>query len=470
LTNLSSGWYCPLLEICLPLSGCVPGSPFFAEGSPVGRKIKFSRNLNCFLQNISATVFPPGGSPPLRALCGRKLRLLISTAGCPAPAKKITPPRSTPADRGGFFLTYLAFLRREGSRKPVAGGHSLSIKADQNFSGFGRKKSLACRHPKGFVEEKPGENNPEGKGGANQADTGKGKGHAPTPGTPGLPGKDGPQQRSRTQQEQEQHGQDLQREPYHGGPGRDNPPNFRIVNSPISIRPGDGEQPPAGLLPPPAGLPLEIDLHGFMVGGDNLEPVLADIILAAAVSALPGLAPGPEHGNNLDGPPAPPELPGQAGAAVGHQGGVGGCDDRLEGFINESFGHAGCAFGQGDFAGPCRDGGREPWLRPPQISNLNPGRSRVKMIRIRQHNFLILYRFSYLRPWRQALENAFKGPNAEVGPDINAIYLIRLYLRLIGYKLSRNDPQGSYVAQLFPSCPPLDPRSGRFSISRRSFH
>ncbi len=77
----------------------------------------------------------------------------------------------------------------------------------------------------------------------------------------------------------------------------------------------DRKQPPPVLASRPR-LTLEVDRHGLAGLGQHLEPVLADVSLAAAVMARPGFAPGLQHAGDLNGFRSPTELPGEAGAPV----------------------------------------------------------------------------------------------------------------------------------------------------------
>jgi hypothetical protein len=134
---------------------------------------------DCFREIFSDKVSSPGGSPPLRASCGRKLRLHILTAGCPAPAIKNETPRSAFADRG------VSFLYPWGPIPP---------------------RSARRSHLKGLVEVEACQDDPDGNPRGDQADADHGQGYLAMPGAPTHPGKDGAQECKGYKQYQKQHG------------------------------------------------------------------------------------------------------------------------------------------------------------------------------------------------------------------------------------------------------------------------
>jgi len=107
----------------------------------------------------------------------------------------------------------------------------------------------------------------------------------------------------------------------------------------IVFRFPDAEEPPAGLLLSATGLSFEIDFQNVSGRRDDLEPVLADIPLGAAVAALPGFAPGLKDNGDLDRLVSPDKFPGHAGFPDGHPRGVAGGNHGNDGFTDKPLRH-----------------------------------------------------------------------------------------------------------------------------------
>jgi len=91
------------------------------------------------------------------------------------------------------------------------------------------------------------------------------------------------------------------------------------------------EQPPScRILDASSGLALEVYLHRVAGGGEDFVPVLADVHLGASVMARPGLAPGADHGRDLDRLAPPQELARETRLARRHMRRVYRGDYRLE--------------------------------------------------------------------------------------------------------------------------------------------
>jgi hypothetical protein len=86
-------------------------------------------------------------------------------------------------------------------------------------------------------------------------------------------------------------------------------------------------------------MPVEIDLHRGVSRRGNLEPVFADIQLAAAVATFPGFTPGAQNSRNLQGSASPHEFTWESRLAEGHARGIPCGTYRSDNFTDESFRH-----------------------------------------------------------------------------------------------------------------------------------